>query len=95
MMMVVGNSGHPGGIAKATLMTLIMGVLYRSAADSCSACGELRLCPIATLPQEFTPAMPPKADKPEPMRTTRSGISADEHASSHTNSTLLSHLPNS
>jgi len=30
--------------------------------------------PIATLPQEFMSAMPPKADKPEPTRMTQTGL---------------------
>jgi hypothetical protein len=29
--------------------------------------------PLATLPQEFMSAMPPKADKPEPTRMTHTG----------------------
>src|SRR5215510_15467763 len=33
--------------------------------------------PIATLPQEFTSAMPPKADKPEPTRMTEADVAAD------------------
>jgi hypothetical protein len=33
---------------------------------------DITLWPIATLPQEFMSAMPPKADKPEPTRMTQS-----------------------
>ena len=34
--------------------------------------------PIATLPQEFISAMPPKADKPEPMRMTQLGTRSED-----------------
>jgi hypothetical protein len=42
--------------------------------DSSCQPGAVHTWPIATLPQEFMSAIPPKADKPEPTRMTQLGV---------------------
>ena len=58
-----GLSARPGGSSQSSWM--------RGSGHACILlqCMSLFL-PIATLPQEFISAMPPKADKPEPTRMT-------------------------